>query len=68
MVLGGMESKIQAASFAIKNDCSVIVCNGKQPNVIVDCVKGKKIGTFFTSNIENNMQSVESLALQGIFM
>lgn len=62
---GGMESKINAASFAVDNDCSVIICNGKLQNAIVDSVRGKKVGTFFTNNLEINSLSVENMALQG---
>jgi len=62
---GGMESKISAAMFALQNDCSVIICNGKQQNAIVDSVGGKKIGTFFTN--ETNSISNETLAMNGNF-
>lgn len=64
---GGMESKIRAASFAVKNNCSVIICNGRLENAIIDSVKGKKIGTFITNEIEMNARSVENMALQGNF-
>lgn len=62
---GGMESKIKAASYAVENDCSVVICNGKLPNAIVDTVRGKKIGTFFAPDLDMNSLSVESLAYQG---
>lgn len=45
---GGMESKIDSAEYALDNDCSVIICNGKKNNVILDCVRGKKSGNFFS--------------------
>ncbi len=60
---GGMESKINAAKFALENNVSVIICNGKKQNAIVDSVKGKKVGTFFTN--ESQSVSVESLAMNG---
>jgi delta-1-pyrroline-5-carboxylate synthetase len=60
---GGMESKISAARFAVQNHCSTIICNGKKPNAIIDCVKGKKVGTFF--NNEAQAFSIESLAMNG---
>lgn len=63
---GGMESKITAAMFAVNNDCSVVICNGKLQNAIVDTVNGKKIGTFFTNDLGVNTMSVENLALQGL--
>ena len=58
---GGMESKLNAAKFAVENNCSVIICNGKKSNAILDSVKGKKVGTFFTS--ETASFSVEALAM-----
>lgn len=62
---GGMESKIKAAAFAVDNNCSVIICNGKKQNAIVDSVKGKKIGTFFTNDVDPRSVSVEQLAANG---
>jgi delta-1-pyrroline-5-carboxylate synthetase len=62
---GGMESKIKAAAFAIDNNCSVIICNGKKQNAIVDSVKGKKVGTFFTNDTDHKNSSVEALAMNG---
>lgn len=63
---GGMESKIKAAAYAVENDCSVVICNGKLPNAIVDTVRGKKIGTFFAPDLDMSSLSVENLAMQGI--
>lgn len=60
---GGMESKITAAEYALKNDCSVIICNGKQQNAIVDCLNGKKVGTFFTNEPVPSIVSVENMAI-----
>ena len=59
---GGMESKISAADFALDKNCSVVICNGKSNNAIMDCINGKKIGTFFT---KEPTSSVESLAMNG---
>ncbi|CAF0719134.1 unnamed protein product [Brachionus calyciflorus] len=58
---GGMESKIAAAEFALENNCSVIICNGKQQNAILDSLNGKKIGTFFSNSV-SSMATVENLA------
>ena len=60
---GGMESKIDSAEFALDNNCSVLICNGKRNNVILDCVNGKKVGTFFTH--DSSSVSVENLAKNG---
>jgi len=45
---GGMDSKVKAATYALNRDCSVVICNGCEENAIVNIVKGKKVGTFFT--------------------
>ena len=60
---GGMEAKIDSAEYALDHDCSVIICNGKKNNVVLDCVQGKKVGTFFT--YESSAMSVETLAKNG---
>ena len=69
---GGMQSKVQAATWALNNKCSVVICNGKQENAIMDIIKGKTIGTYFTSiestsgnNSVLNSITVENLASKG---
>ena len=54
-----MESKIAAASWAVENDCSVVICNGETENAITDTVNGKKVGTFF-SNTDSDDTSYET--------
>ena len=63
---GGMQSKVAAAAWALDNDCSVIICNSKRQNAIIDSVGGKKIGTFFTNNTENagDQARVEAVAMK----
>lgn len=63
---GGMESKLIAAEYALKNDCSVLICNGKQQNAIVDSLNGKKIGTFFSNQPNGSLATVENLAIKGL--
>lgn len=48
--LGGMESKVRAATWALENSCAVVIANGefKDANIIKDIVNGRRIGTFFT--------------------
>ena len=31
---GGMESKVESASYALSNGCSVVICNGMKYNTI----------------------------------
>jgi hypothetical protein len=40
--------QVKAASYALSRNCSVVICNGCEENAIVNIVKGKKVGTFFT--------------------
>jgi len=62
---GGMESKVEAASYALDNGVSVVIANGKfkEINTINDILHGKKIGTFFTV-AENNGPTVEDQAVK----
>ena len=69
---GGMQAKVQAASWALDQKISVVICNGARENAITDIVKGKKIGTFFTTKaldaVHGNSSSganVESVAAKG---
>ncbi|GFO23858.1 delta-1-pyrroline-5-carboxylate synthase [Plakobranchus ocellatus] len=48
---GGMDSKVKAATYALARHCSVVICNGCEENAIVNIVKGKKVGTFFTNAV-----------------
>lgn len=44
---GGMITKLQAAKIANQAGCSMIIANGKQPEVIYDILDGKQKGTLF---------------------
>ena len=44
---GGMRTKLQAADIATRQGVSVIVTNGKNPDVLYDIADGKKVGTLF---------------------
>merc|ERR1719468_856669 len=56
--MGGMESKIAAANWALDHDCSVVICNGQQENAITDTIGGKPIGTFFTNDEDVDLNSL----------
>jgi delta-1-pyrroline-5-carboxylate synthetase len=72
---GGMQSKVQAATWALQQNCSVVICNGARENAITDIVNGKKIGTFFTNSLpvaigsgpDFNGGNVEAIATKGNF-
>ena len=65
--IGGMESKIEAASWALERKCSVVICNGQRENAIVEILNGKRIGTFFTDSdsCDNNPDSMKLQAVKG---
>uniref|UniRef100_A0A0A9YV85 Delta-1-pyrroline-5-carboxylate synthase n=1 Tax=Lygus hesperus TaxID=30085 RepID=A0A0A9YV85_LYGHE len=45
---GGMDSKVQAATWALDRGVSVVICNGMQEKAIKTIMSGRKLGTFFT--------------------
>lgn len=46
---GGMESKVNAAMHALKYGTATVICNGSAENAITNVIKGRKMGTFFTT-------------------
>lgn len=52
---GGMDSKVKAASWALDRGTSVVICNGLSQGAIRGIVKGRKIGTFFTTNNDSGL-------------
>ena len=65
--LGGMQSKVASAVWALDRGVSVIICNGSEEKAIQRVVTGKQIGTFFT-NAKSEQISVESVAANGIYI
>ena len=63
--LGGMESKVSSALWALEKGTSVVICNGNQANAITSIVDGKRIGTFFTLKDTSSSVNVEQLADKG---
>ena len=61
--LGGMESKVSSALWALERGTSVVICNGNQANAIASITNGKRIGTFFT--LKDTSVNVEQLADKG---
>ncbi|KAI5646056.1 amino acid kinase family domain-containing protein [Phthorimaea operculella] len=59
---GGMDSKVQAATWAMARGVSVVICNGMQENAIKTIISGRKVGTFFTDYVTNVATSVDTLA------
>lgn len=44
---GGMKSKLKIAKKAAKDGIETYIANGKNENVIIDIIEGKKVGTMF---------------------
>lgn len=44
---GGMYSKLQATQIATSAGENVIIANGREPNVLLDILDGKEVGTLF---------------------
>lgn len=59
--LGGMESKVKAASWALERGVSVVICNGTEEQAINKIMAGKRVGTFFTDHKHSSVP-VEMLA------
>jgi glutamate 5-kinase len=62
-----MKSKVQAATWALENDCSVVICNGGLEDAIVGTINGKRIGTFFSTYDDeaNLIAPIEMSAIKG---
>jgi delta-1-pyrroline-5-carboxylate synthetase len=62
-----MDSKVNAATWAMARGVSVVICNGMQEKAIKTIISGRKVGTFFTDNPTNSSASVDVLAENGKF-
>lgn len=60
---GGMESKVQSATYALEHGCTVIICNGMKYNTIRNIMAAQNIGTMF-SPLNISGTNVEALAQQ----
>ncbi|XP_044736470.1 delta-1-pyrroline-5-carboxylate synthase [Chrysoperla carnea] len=59
---GGMDSKVNAATWALDRGVGVVICNGMQEKAIKMIINGRKIGTFFTESNISASTPVETLA------
>ncbi|XP_030755687.1 delta-1-pyrroline-5-carboxylate synthase-like isoform X2 [Sitophilus oryzae] len=46
--LGGMQTKVNSGLWALAHGTSVVICNGKTPDIMQTVLSGKKVGTFFS--------------------
>lgn len=62
---GGMDSKVNAATWALDRGVSVVICNGTQDKAIKTIIAGRKVGTFFTETLSGGPTPVDTLAENG---
>lgn len=60
-----MDSKVNAATWAMARGVSVVICNGMQEKAIKTIISGRKVGTFFTDHVTSSATSVDVLAENG---
>lgn len=63
-----MDSKVNAATWAMARGVSVVICNGMQEKAIKTIISGRKVGTFFTDYVTSSTTSVDELAENGKFV
>lgn len=54
---GGMITKIKAAKVCNDFGCDLVIVNGSQPNVLIDLIEGKDVGTYFNGNAGRTLNS-----------
>lgn len=62
-----MDSKVNAATWALDRGVNVVICNGTQEKAIKLIIGGRKVGTFFTETAAGGPTPVETLAENGKF-
>ncbi len=62
---GGMSSKLQACKVATRSGVPVVICNGREPNIVGRVVGGEGVGTYFATSV-NKMESRKRWMLSGL--
>lgn len=64
--LGGMQTKVKSALWALRRGTSVVICNGSRADTLTRVINGERVGTFFTEK-SDDAESVQlaSLAREG---
>lgn len=57
---GGMDSKVDAASFAFNNGTAVVVASGSRYKAVPDIIAGTAIGTFFTDVVDKDPVALQA--------
>jgi len=61
--LGGMQSKVSAATWALHNGIAVVICHGSKEGVLNKVIEGRRVGTLF-STLSHGSTSPEYVAEQ----
>ncbi len=62
---GGMVTKLEAARLAAASGVAVVICHGREPNVIVRLARGEEVGTYFVPTA-SKMESRKRWMLSGL--
>jgi glutamate 5-kinase len=62
---GGMIAKVAAAKLATSSGVTVIIADGREPDIILKVIKGKKLGTRFLP-LTNRLESRQRWMLSGL--
>lgn len=62
---GGMDSKVNAATWALDRGVTVVICNGMLEKAVKTILSGRKVGTFFTDSAAGSSQPVDVMAENG---
>lgn len=62
---GGMVTKIEAAKLATASGATVVIANGKEPNVLTRIVDGEVVGTLFSPRV-SKLESKKRWILSGL--
>lgn len=57
MGTGGMVTKLRAAKICNEYGCDLAIVNGNTPNVLVDLIEGKEVGTLFHGDIGRKLNA-----------
>jgi len=63
--IGGMATKIEAAKLATSSGVSVIIADGREPDILARIDRGEEVGTFFPALV-NKMESKKRWLLSGL--
>lgn len=61
---GGMYTKIKAAKLSARSGANTIIANGRETNIIIDCFKGKVVGSYIQAGVSQAKARKNWLASQ----